>query len=177
MHSLFKCQRRPLALAATLTALAVIALVPTFAAGASAASTPRCTTSGLVVWVDTNGNGAAGSIFYTLQFTNLSGHTCTLSGYPGVSGVNLHGHRLGRAANRDNSTTPHLVTLKNGKTAKATLRIVDTGVFSPSVCGPVTAAGLRVFPPNQTASKIIPFPFSACSQRSGPVYLTVRAVT
>ena len=40
---------------------------------------------------------------------------------------------------------------------------------------PLTAAGLRVYPPNLTTSKVVPFPFSACSL-TGPVYLNVRAV-
>jgi hypothetical protein len=39
----------------------------------------------------------------------------------------------------------------------------------------VQAAGVRVFPPNQKASRIVPFPFAACS-RKGPVYLGVQAV-
>jgi hypothetical protein len=139
------------------------------------ASTPKCATSGLVIWLDTQGNGAAGSIFYTLEFTNLSGHTCTLSGYPGVSAVNLAGHQLGSAASRDTSGTPRTVTLAAGATAKATLRIVEAGNFPSSACHEVTAAGLGVFPPNLTKSKVVPFPFSACSS-TGPVYLTVRAV-
>jgi hypothetical protein len=39
----------------------------------------------------------------------------------------------------------------------------------------VNAGGLRVYPPGQTASKLVPFPFRACS-RSGPGYLSVEAV-
>ena len=31
------------------------------------------------------GNGAAGTIYYPLEFTNLSGRTCSLYGFPGVS--------------------------------------------------------------------------------------------
>ncbi|MDQ6778933.1 MAG: DUF4232 domain-containing protein, partial [Actinomycetota bacterium] len=57
----------------------------------TAASTPKCATSGLVVWLNTQGNGAAGSIFYALELTNLSGQTCTLNGYAGVSAVDLAG--------------------------------------------------------------------------------------
>jgi len=72
---------------------------------------------------------------------------------------------------------PHLVTLANGKTATAVLGIVDTGAFSQSACRPVTAAGLRVFPPNQTRSKDVPFPFRTCSRRPGPASLKVGAVT
>ena len=71
--------------------------------------------------------------------------------------------------------TPHTVTLANGATAFAQVGIVQPGLFPPSKCGPVTAAGLRVFPPNQTQSKRVPFPFTACS-KSGPLYLRVTPV-
>jgi Protein of unknown function (DUF4232) len=145
-------------------------------AAAKAARPPHCTTAGLVVWLDTEGNGAAGSVFYKLELTNLSGHACTLHGFPGVSAVDLHGRQLGRAAAREGSgTAPHMVRLKDGATATAILRIVAAGNFPAATCHQTTAAGLRVFPPGQTTSQVVPFPFEACS-RSGPVYLSVRAV-
>jgi hypothetical protein len=37
------------------------------------------------------------------------------------------------------------------------------------------AAGLRVYPPNDFASKVIPFPIPACTRR-GLVYMGVRPV-
>jgi len=143
----------------------------------SAAVTPLCQTPGLVVWLDTNGNGTAGTTFFKLHFTNLSGRACTLNGFPFLFAVNLTGHQVGRRAVFRKPPAPHLVTLANGKTATAVLGIVDTGVFSPSACRPVTAAGLRVFPPNQTRSKLVPFPFSTCSRRPGRASLNVGAVT
>jgi hypothetical protein len=155
---------------------ALTAIAATTSPAATTASTPRCATSGLVIWLETQGNGAAGSIFYNLDFTNLSGHACTLLGYPGVSAVNLGGHTLGSAASRDNFHAPVVVTLASGATARTVLRIVEAGNFPASICREVPAAGVRVYPPNQTASKVVPFPFSACS-RSGPVYLSVRVVT
>jgi hypothetical protein len=140
------------------------------------AITPLCETPGLVVWLDTNGNSTAGTTFYKLHFTNLSGHACTLNGFPFLFAVNLTGHQVGpRAVFRPPS--PHLVTVGNGKTVTAVLGIVDTGNFPRSACRPVTAAGLRVFPPNQTRSKLVPFPFSACSRPHGPASLKVGAVT
>ncbi len=145
-------------------------------ATAKAARAPRCATSGLVVWLNTEGNGAAGSVFYKLELTNLSGHACTLHGFPGVSAIDIHGRQLGRAAARESSgAAPHTVRLKDGATATAILRTVAAGNFPAATCRQTTAAGLRVFPPGQTTSKVIPFPFEACS-RSGPVYLSVRAV-
>jgi hypothetical protein len=159
---------------AALAALAATSVVAP-AGAAAAPGTPKCATSGLVVWLDTNGNGTAGSTFYNLEFTNLSTRTCTLLGYPGVSAISLSGRQLGSAASRDNTRKPRTVSLKSGATATAVLRVVDAGNFPTIPCREVTAAGLRVFAPNQAASKVIPFPFGACS-RTGPVFLTVRAV-
>jgi hypothetical protein len=155
-------------------AIACAAALAPVAAPAAAASTPKCATSGLVIWLNTRASGTAGSLYYTLEFTNLSGHACTLLGYPGVSAVDLDRHQLGSAASKNNHLTPHLVSLASGATATAVLRIGDVGHFP--TCGRVTAAGLRVYPPNQTAAEVVPFPFGACS-RTGPVYLSVEVVT
>ncbi|HYM44663.1 MAG TPA: DUF4232 domain-containing protein [Solirubrobacteraceae bacterium] len=163
--------------AACAAALASAALAATAspAAPARAATAPKCATSGLVIWLNTTGNGALGSIYYNLYFTNLSGHACSLRGYPGVSAVNLAGQRLGAGAGRETVQKPSTVTLARGATAMAVLRIVAAGNFPTSVCREVTAAGLRVYPPGQTASKVIPFPFQACS-RAGMSNLFVRTV-
>jgi Protein of unknown function (DUF4232) len=143
------------------------------------AAVPACETPGLVVWLNTTANGAAGSISYQMEFTNLSGHRCTLNGFPFVFAVGLEGHQIGRRASFDRSQPPQTVTIRAGRTATAVLKIEEVGDFSPSACGPRTAAGFRVFPPNQTRAKTIPFPFAACSTRGpkAPVYLTMGPVT
>ena len=89
-------------------------------------------------------------------------------GTPGA--ISISGHVLGRAAAF--SGTPHTVTIRRGHTAAAKLQIVDSGNYPPSACHPVTAAGLRVYPPNQTRAKEVPFPYSACVS-NGPVVLRV----
>ncbi len=165
------------ALAAAGAALSLASGPAGAATRASAAATPACQTGGLVIWINTQGNGTAGTIFYTLNFTNLSGHACTLRGFPGVSAVNLHGKALGKAAARDSGQTVKTVTLSNGHTAHAVLGLVDIGALPTTTCPPTTAAGLRVFPPNQTASKVIPFPFPACGRAGGPAFLRIRPVT
>lgn len=143
---------------------------------AAAATAPRCTTSSLDVWLSAPaGGGAAGSYYYHLELTNLSGGTCTVSGYPGVSAVNLAGHQLGKAAARNPVHPPGFVTLENDSTAVALVQLTDVGVYPHSACRPTTAAGLRVYPPDQKTSKIAPFPFLACAAM-GPVYLHVEAV-
>jgi hypothetical protein len=160
--------------AAALASAAVLATTASPAAPARAAGTSKCAASGLVIWLNTQGSGAAGSIYYNLELTNLSGHACTLRGYPGISAVNLAGRQLGAGASRDTSQKPRMVTLARGATATVLLRIVDAGNFPASACREVTAAGLRVYPPGQRASKVVPFPFQACS-RAGQGVLSVRA--
>ena len=174
LSTLFTRRRTGVTILAALGALAWAAAPVATASRAHSAATPRCLTPNLVVWMDTNGNGAAGSIVYTLEFTNL-GPKCTLNGFPGVSAVSLKGRQLGNAASRNKAFKPHSVTIGTGKTAIALLKVTQAGNFPPASCHQVTAAGLKVFPPNARRSKTIPFPFAACSQ-SGPVYLNVRPV-
>jgi Protein of unknown function (DUF4232) len=138
---------------------------------AGAAGAPGCQTGGLVIWLDTTGNGSLGHIDYNLRFTNQSGRRCTLRGFPGVSAVGLSGRQLGKPASRDHSRRVKTITIPNGKTAYTDLRIVDNGAL-PN-CSMVAAAGLRVFPPNGHSSKTVPFPFGACRNTS---VLTVQAV-
>jgi len=142
----------------------------------AASGTPNCATGALVAWLDTNGDSAAGSTYFKLELTNLSGRRCALRGYPGVSAVDLAGRQLGSAAGRNAHTRLSTVSLAPGRTAAAVLQVAHAGVYPTAECRPVTAAGLRIFPPNQKASKVAPFPFRACS-RVGPVYLHVQAVT
>jgi len=164
-----------LAFAAALAPATTLVAAVSRATPAGAVGPPACSTAGLVVWLDTQGNGTAGSVYYDLELTNLSGQTCTLSAFPGISAVNLAGHQLGSAARDTGSKKSAVVTLANGDTATAVVQIVDTGVFPPARCNQVHAAGLRVYPPDQYTSKVVPFPFLACS-RSGPVYLIVQPV-
>jgi hypothetical protein len=165
--------------AATLAACVVLVFTtspaaPAAAPSAAAAGAPSCSTSGLVIWLnDQAGGGTAGSVYHKLEFTNLSGRACTLVGYPGVSAVNLRGGGVGGGASREVIRKPRTVTLASGTTASAVLRIVDAGAL-PS-CAPVSAAGLRVYPPGKTRAKVVPFPFQACS-RAGKSDLIVGPV-
>ncbi|HEV3323723.1 MAG TPA: DUF4232 domain-containing protein [Solirubrobacteraceae bacterium] len=131
-------------------------------ANAHTAAAPRCKTAGLVMWLNAEGSGTAGSFYYKLEFVNFSGHTCTLAGYPGVSAVSLGGRRIGASAKREVTGRPRTVTLAPEGGATAIVRVVDVGAL-PSSCHPTAAAGFRVYPPGETASKVVPYPFRTCA--------------
>lgn len=144
------------------------------ARGARTASAPRCTASQLSVWVGVPGDASAGAVHYQLELSNISHQTCTLFGFPGVSAYGPGGHQLGSAAARVHSHPSVLITIGRGATAHVELGVTDVGVFAPSACHPVTAAGLRVFAPNNFRSEQVPLSFRACSKR-GPIFLHVSA--
>jgi hypothetical protein len=180
----FSLTRKLSAAAAALAVIAVAATAPLVAPGSlvsgsvatgTKAAVGSCPTAALVIWLDTMGDGTAGSIYYKLEFTNLSGRACSLFGFPGVSAADLGGHPLGSAASRNYQAPDRRVTLASGSTATVLLQITEAGNFPSVACHRVSAASLRVFPPGQTTSKLVPYPFDACS-RSGPVYLHVDAV-
>ena len=130
------------------------------------AAVASCASSGLKIKVDTSQSGAAaGSVYVPIDFTNITGSTCTLFGYPGVSFVTSpSGSQLGRAATR-NPPTATLVTLAPGGLAHAVLRVADAGNYSPSACVPVTAHWVRVYPPNQFNAIYARYKTQACSAR------------
>jgi uncharacterized protein DUF4232 len=136
-------------------------------AGSTSAGSTTCATSALKVAVDTaKSNGAAGSIYYPLDFTNLSGSPCTLFGYPGVSFVTgPSGALVGRAATRNPVAPAARVTLAPGAVAHATLQVAEAGNYDPAQCHPVTAHWVRVYPPDRTAARYAHFTTQACSAR------------
>jgi hypothetical protein len=173
-------QRKFQALAATAVvagAGAAAAIMPAISASASqdalATTTPRCGNSAVTAWIGEPGSAAAGSAYYELELSNISGHTCTLYGFPGVSAVGTGGVQLGSPAARQAGDAERVVTLTPGATAHALLQVANTGNFPRTACVPKTAAGLKVYAPGDTAAKFIPFTFSACS-KPGDVFLHVR---
>jgi hypothetical protein len=134
-----------------------------------------CVSGQLVNWLNTSGNGYAGGVDYELQFTNISPRECSLYGFPGVSAVNLAGHRIGNPATRGGAAG-RTVAVAPGATARVQLQVVDTGNFPRSTCRPVTAAGLRVYAAGLRTSDVIPFPVSVCSDPH-TVSISVGATT
>ena len=119
-------------------------------------------------------DGAAGSTFIPLIFTNTGSEPCTLEGFPTVAFVGGgDGTQIGAAATDDTATSPvEVITVDPGTSAEATLKITTAG----NVCEPVDVDGLRVTPPGSgDAFFIEETAYDACA---GDVsIMTVSAVT
>jgi Domain of unknown function (DUF4232) len=139
-------------------------------------STPACTAADLGVWLAVDqGNGAAGSIFYPLQFTNLSHRACTLTGFARVAAIDAHGHRLGAAASRGTGVPVRTVRLAAGATAHAVLRYSNVVVGDCPAASRRAAFELRVFPPGKHAAAHAMFSLAACDV-PGSRFLSVQAI-
>ncbi len=138
-----------------------------------------CQSAALKVTVDTSqAGGAAGSVYYPVNFTNTSGTPCGLYGYPGMSFVTASGsagQQIGAAAQRDPAFGDLSVRLPADGVAHAWLQVAQAGNYPASACQPMTAHWLRVFPPGDTAATYIGVSFSACASASAQL-LTVTPV-
>ena len=124
-----------------------------------------CNTSALSVSLASNqGGGAAGSTYVPINFTNTSGAACSIYGFPGVSFVTgPNGSQIGAAATRAPNVSSVSVSLAAHATAHAWLQVVQAGNYSASICHPVTANWLKVYPPGNTAAAYLGHTFPACS--------------
>jgi hypothetical protein len=113
------------------------------------------------------GQGAAGSVYQTIDFTNISGKACTLYGYPGVAlAAGSPITQVGAAATRSNTAAPTLVTLAAGQTGNALLRIAQALNYPTAKCDPVTTTYLQIYPPNQTAPIYLAYKSMGCKETS-----------
>jgi hypothetical protein len=141
---------RRIAVAAAGAAAAVVAAFTLVVPATAATSIPKCTAADLGVWVAADQTqGAAGTIVYPLEFTNLSHHTCALHGFAGVSAIDANGHQLGAPAAWGHTVRATTVRLVPGASAHATLFYGNTVVSNCPRAFQKTATELRVYPPDQ----------------------------
>jgi hypothetical protein len=118
-----------------------------------------------------HGGAAAGTAYYHVDFTNISGAACFLRGYPGVSLVSAGskaGSQIGAGAKRDALRPVKPITLSPGQAANALLGIVDALNYPAAKCQPVTAHWLKVFPPDQFNADFVKFSTQTCASTSVP---------
>ena len=138
---------------------------------ATATGPAACPTSSLRVKPGV-AQGYAGGVYQVIDFTNTSGSTCTLYGYPGVSLVSGPPYmQIGLAAKRSTSTPRTLVPLAPGATANALLQIVDALNYPTASCGPAKATALKIYPPNQTVPVYLPNTSTGCTKPVQILYI------
>ena len=131
-----------------------------------------CATSSLQVKQGV-AQGYAGGVYQVIDFTNTSGSTCTLYGYPGVSLVSGPPYtQIGLAAKRTAASAPvKQITLAPGATGNALLQIVDALNYPSASCGPTKAAALKIYPPNQTVPVYLPSTSNGCAHPVQIMYI------
>ncbi|WP_327286956.1 DUF4232 domain-containing protein [Streptomyces sp. NBC_01198] len=112
------------------------------------AAVARCTVTGLKMTLG-RGDPGAGNIYYPLDFTNTSSHTCTLDGFPGVSLLRGDGSVIGKPAGRE-GRKPAAVRIAPGRTVEADLHTLNQGVKGDSCWRKPTL--IMVYPPGSTDS-------------------------
>ena len=134
------------------------------------ASLAACRTATLVISVDdSQGGGTAGSAYYSLNFTNQASTACEMYGFPGVSfaaAASAKAKQIGVAAERTGAFPKVAVRLAPGATAHAWVKVSFAGNYPASLCEPVTANWLRVYPPGETVAGYVGHAFNACSATS-----------
>ncbi|MGB8649508.1 MAG: DUF4232 domain-containing protein, partial [Mycobacteriales bacterium] len=126
------------------------------AGGSPAGRTVGCATSDMRIALGTP-QGAAGSTYTPLTFTNTGNAACTLYGFPGVSFLDATGHQLGMPASRDPRPSA-LVTLAAGRTAVSSSIVAQAANYPSQLCQAAPAAAIRIYPPGNRTAVVLPLP-------------------
>jgi hypothetical protein len=129
----------------------------------AAGPVPACATSGLRVSIGAAEN-AAGSLYYALDFRNVTRAACTLYGFPGVSFVRRPGGgQVGGGAVRNPAAAAELVTVAPRAVAYAAVQVLVAQNYPASLCRPETVHWLRVYPPGQVTPQYASLTATTCT--------------
>lgn len=142
---------------------------------AGSVAAPRCRSVQLTASLGPP-EGAAGSVYRVLIFTNTGSQACDMRGFPGVSYVAGDlGQQVGPAAERVGDAGGP-VRIAPGGTASAQLQLVHVQNYDPAVCRPTPVRGLRIYPPGETAALFVPVEGTGCAGTPPGSQLTVGTV-
>ena len=151
---------------ATTTTATITPSSPPETASAGSSAPLQCSARVLKLTVGA-GNGAAGTVYYPLDFTNTSSAACTMYGYPGVAFVSsAGGSQVGAPAGRASNTAPALVTLASGAVAHATLGVSNVLIGNNCLHHQVQVHWVQVYPPDQYSALFARLRRQGCADRS-----------
>jgi hypothetical protein len=143
-------------------------VTPTFPSTIKATKT--CSTSDLSLSIG-QGQGAAGTSYVPIIFTNTGSKPCTLYGFPGVSFLDSSGKQLGVPATHSGGAEG-VVTLAPNGAANSQLGLPDPGNFPSGGCNSATAAKLQVYPPGDFGALTIADTSTVCTTDGGATSVT-----
>ena len=125
------------------------------AASPASATIPACGNSSLTV-THTPSQGAAGHGAFVLLFRNVSAHSCTLRGYPGLDALNKYAHVLAHAQRTlhgymGGAPAVSTVAIAAGHFASATVEWLN---FNPVTTGACTFSRLVAATPANTTHTV-----------------------
>ncbi|MFF5011980.1 DUF4232 domain-containing protein [Streptomyces sp. NPDC001165] len=138
----------------------------TSTAAQASAGVRTCSTSDLYLSMGRK-EGAAGSLYWTIRFTNTSTTKCALRGFPGVSALDTAHRQIGPAATRTGESYS-TVTLAPAHAGFAVIRTTNGPVGGPCLR---TGTYLRIYPPASHTAVLVPARWTICSNtfQVGPV--------
>lgn len=146
----------------------------TYTTTSSSPGTPVCALGDLDLSLGRS-EGAAGTTYRALVFTNTGRVPCTVQGFPRVLLVaGTDRHQVGAPAEPVGTVGP-AVRLKADDSATAPVGFVNPGNFEPESCQPTDVAGLHVSPPDGQEAGFLPLGITACSADNFQ-NMTVRTV-
>jgi hypothetical protein len=141
---------------------------------ASATTIKNCLPAQIIV---TRGaaNGAAGTIYYTIVFTN-KGATCAIFGVPAIQPVAGSAHRavgpLARSLSMGEMPARHVIA--KGQSVSVTFGVIEAGNYPPSTCAVRSAKGVVVTLSTFVTPRYVQLPISVCTKRTS---ITTRLIT
>ncbi|MFE0513455.1 DUF4232 domain-containing protein [Streptomyces sp. NPDC058964] len=138
----------------------------TTAAAHASSGLRTCTVSDLYLSMGRK-EGAAGSVYWPIQFTNTSTTRCALRGYPGVSVLDPAHRQIGPAATRTTESYSS-VTLAPAHSVSAVIRTTNGPIGGPCLA---TGTYLRIYAPASRTPVLVPAHWTICSHtfQVGPV--------
>jgi hypothetical protein len=138
---------------------------PTGATGGAAAGViARCHSAGLHAAV-TGYNAGAGSRFAKLLFTNVSGHSCKVRGWPGL-GLGNSSEGFGGSVTREGSPTSFVIPAGGHAYTMLRWSAVPAADEDQSSNCEAVATVLQVIPPDETAPIVAPWHGGAACQHN-----------
>jgi len=128
-----------------LAVLVVIAIICCWCIKASAMQICKTTNLSLTAGQQ---EGAAGTVYQHMIFTNTGHYKCHMSGFPTAFLYGSGGYAIGNSAAARVQPAPVDITLAPHESANTVLGYPQAGNFDPGVCSAEKSVSVKIYPPS-----------------------------